>query len=395
MTSSSPAPSLTAVVSQFPAPSETFILRKLEGLRREGVRVQVAASVFTDGASATGFELLPLLPWSDLRHPARARRSWQAVASAASSRRSDGPPQTLRERITISPLLAAESDIVHFEFSGNAVTYRHAFDQLRPARIVVSCRGAAEQIVPLEDPSRIPLLGEVFHGADLIHCVSDDIRRTVIELGAPADKIVVNRPAVPVADFAPLAQRRTTAATHQGFRVLSIGRLHWKKGFDDALRAMAELRRSVDVEYRIAGEGAEREKLAFMINELGLGDCVTLLGTRTQDQVKDQLEWADALLLPSLSEGISNAVLEAMAAGLPVVSTTCGGMQEVIDDSVDGYLVAVGDTTAMADRLAALGRDQDLRHRLGAAAALRAAADFDVSRQVDIFLRSYRSVMSG
>ena len=81
-----------------------------------------------------------------------------------------------------------------------------------------------------------------------------------------------------------------------------------------------------------------------------------------------------------------------VAAGLPVVSTTCGGMQEVIDDGVDGYLVDIGDTAAMADRLTALGGDPDLRDRLGAAASLRAADHFDLSRQVDVFLRAYRSI---
>lgn len=388
-------PSLTAVVSRFPTPSQTFILRKLEALRRAGMDVRVAASVFDDTAPATGFDLLPLLPWSDLRHMARGRRSWRAVADALAGGLGTLSARELRDLATLAPLLAADSDIVHFEFSSNAVTYRQLFDRLGPARIVVSCRGAAEQIVPLEDPGRIPLLAEVFERADLIHCVSEDIRGTVVDLGAPPDKIVVNRPAVPVADFAPLAHRRTEPDADQPFRVLSIGRLHWKKGFDDALRALAELGRSADVEYRIVGEGAEREKLAFLIDELGLAGRVTLLGARTQDEVKEQLLWADALLLPSLSEGISNAVLEAMAAGLPVVSTTCGGMREVIDDGVDGYLVAVGDTTSMADRLAALAADPDLRARLSRAAGARATADFDLSRQVDVFLRAYRSITSG
>ena len=111
-----------------------------------------------------------------------------------------------------------------------------------------------------------------------------------------------------------------------------MGRLHWKKGFDDGLRTAARLRaRGIDVDYRIAGEGSEREKLEFLVHELGLGGSVTLLGVQTQEQVRDQLGRADALLLPSLSEGISNAVLEAMAAGLPVVTTDCGGMTEVVE----------------------------------------------------------------
>lgn len=383
---------MTAVVSRFTAPSQTFILRKLVGLRSSGVKVQVASSTFTEQATATGFDLLPLLPWADLGHPRRTAPAWTPVAAELWRSRADGRA-ALRERATLAPLLAAHSDIVHFEFSSNAVTYRHLLDRLRPARLVVSCRGAAEQIVPREDPSRIPQLAQVFDTVDLVHCVSDDIRATVIELGADPAKILVNRPAVPVADFAPLAADRSERDDGV-LRVLSIGRLHWKKGLDDGLRAVDQLvRRGQRVEYRIVGEGAEREKLTFMIGELGLGAVASLLGARTEAEVREQLRWADVLLLPSWSEGISNAVLESMAAGLPVVVTECGGMREVVTDGADGFVVPIGDTDTMADVLAQLAGDQDLRVRIGAAASERAAVDFDISRQVDRFVGAYRSLV--
>jgi colanic acid/amylovoran biosynthesis glycosyltransferase len=227
---------------------------------------------------------------------------------------------------------------------------------------------------------------------DLIHCVSDDMRRTVESYGASPEKILVNRPAVPVDEFAPIAGRRQA---HDGpRRVLSVGRLHWKKGFDDALRAIAELvRAGRPVEYRIAGEGAEREKLAFLIHQLGLGDHVTLLGVQRQEDIRDQMAWADVLLLPSLSEGISNAVLEAMAAGLPVVATRSGGMDEVIADGVDGFLVDVGDVDAMVDRLGRVADDRDLAADLGRAAAERARSSFDLSRQVRVFREAYERLV--
>lgn len=388
--------SITAVVSRFPAPSQTFIQRKLVGLRDAGVHVTVAAGTFNPGADALGMDLLPMMPW---REPRRAlspvnRPAWRATATgvrALSGQRGLGP----KERVALAPLLGSHSDIVHFEFSGIAVTYRQILERLRPAKLAVSCRGAAEQIVPLADPTRGPQLAEVFGTVDLIHCVSDDIRRTVESLGAPADRIVVNRPAVPVEEFTQLAADREDGPGHDELRVLSIGRLHWKKGFDDALRAVSRLAdRGVDVRYRIAGEGDEREKLSFLVGELGLAERVELLGSCTQEQVREQLAWADALLLPSLSEGISNAVLEAMSAGLPVISTNCGGMAEVIDDGVDGLLVDVGDLDAMADHLETLAADLDLRARLGRAASVRARRDHDVSRQISVFVDAYERLLS-
>jgi colanic acid/amylovoran biosynthesis glycosyltransferase len=395
------APSLLAVVNQFPAPSETFIARKLAGLSAAGVEVSVAARVFAPEAASLGLPLIPTAPW---KHPVAG---WSALGGSGTRtlartivdlqrrRPAPGAPEHPgRRRAQVAPLVAVGADIVHFEFSGIAVTYRDAFDLFRPAKLVVSCRGAAEQILPLSDPTRARALAEVFASVDLIHCVSDDMRQTVEGLGAPAAKILVNRPAVPVRDFAGLRDGR---AAHGGpLRVLSVGRLHWKKGLDDGLRAVGEVARTgCPVEYRIVGEGAEREKLTFLTHELGLGAAVELVGMQRQEQVREQLAWADVLLLPSLSEGISNAVLEAMAAGLPVVATECGGMGEVIDSGVDGFVVPIGDHAAMAACLGQLAEDPEAGARMGAAAAVRARAEFDLSRQISVFAGAYKQLLGG
>lgn len=234
---------------------------------------------------------------------------------------------------------------------------------------------------------------EVFERVDLVHCVSSDIQRTAIALGAPPEVTFVNRPAVPVDRFAPLADRQPRAGGP--LRVLSIGRLHWKKGLDDGVRAVAAARRSgLDARYRIVGEGPEREKLTFMVDQLGLETSVSLVGTQTPDEVLEHLAWADVLLLPSLSEGISNAVLEAMASGLAAVTTDCGGMREVVTDGNDGCVVAVGDVEGMARCLVELGADPALRATYGGAAAKRARSEFDLSRQCRVFLDAYRAVLS-
>ncbi len=387
-----PAPSLVAVVSDFPAPSQTFILRKLTGLRDAGVDVTVAATRLGPGAEAHGFGTVALTPWSDPRHAARDPRSLLSAAVAGSTAIARRAPDW-RRRVVQAPVRSLDADLVHVEFSGIAVTYLDALTDLsRDRALVVSCRGAAEQIEPLVDPERADALARVFDLVDLVHCVSDDMRRTVEALGAPPAKILVNRPAVPVSELAPL---RRPARDHDGpLRVLAVGRLHWKKAHDTALRAVAELaRRGVDVELRIVGDGPERAHLTFLVDQLDLADRVTLLGTRTSAEVREELDATDVLLLPSLSEGISNAVLEAMAAGRPVLTTDCGGMREVVDDGVDGLVVPIADVDAVADALERLAADPDLRTRLGAAAAERADRDLDLSRQVATFLDAYRRLV--
>ena len=382
--------SVTAVVNTFPAPSQTFIRRKLDGLRDEGVRVVVASTNFATGAESSGFALVGTAPWQHPRElrTARGRREWSRSLSKTLSG-GPAPRSELRRRLIASPLSQCDTDIVHFEFSGIAATYVDSLHELRRrSRLAVSCRGAAEQIEPLKDPRRAAALRDVFSLMDLIHCVSEDMRSTVIDLGAPPDRILVNRPAVPVAMYAPLRRAARTAAP---LRVLSIGRLHWKKGLDDGLRAVAMARASgCELEYRIVGEGDQREKLTFLIDQLDLRGRAELLGTHSQEQVMDQLAWCDVVLLPSLSEGISNAVLEAMAAGRPVITTDCGGMTEVVQHDTNGLVVSVGDHEAMAHHLGSLADDPELAGRLGTASAATADTSLDISHQVERFLRAYR-----
>jgi glycosyltransferase involved in cell wall biosynthesis len=396
-------PSLLSVVNWFPVPSETFIVRKLTGLQAEGFDVTVgAARFFQPEAAAHGLRLLPLTP---VRYPGSswtalgAGGSVRAVGRAVGAELRAGRGRALRDRALLAPFRAAPADIVHFELSGIAVAYRHLFSALRPARVALSCRGTNDQVRPHTSPAWAEELADAFARVDLIHCVSDAMRRNVEGLGAPPEKVLVNRPAIPVERFAPLAAARRNDGPDRPegpLRLLSVGRLTWVKGYDDVLRALAPVIASGRaVEYRVVGDGDEREKLSFLIDQLGLGEHVRLLGACDEAEVADLLGWADAFVLSSLSEGISNAVLEAMASGLPVVSTTCGGMAEVIDDGTDGLLVPVGDRRALRSAIERLADDASLRRRLGAAAAERASSSFGLERQVRAFAAAYDALAAG
>jgi glycosyltransferase involved in cell wall biosynthesis len=143
----------------------------------------------------------------------------------------------------------------------------------------------------------------------------------------------------------------------------------------------------------IAGEGAERDRVEYTIQDLGLGGRVRLLGKQSPDQVRALLRSSDVLLHASLSEGIANAVLEAMACGIPVVATGVGGLREAVDDGREGFLVPSRDFEAMSDRLALLLRDSKMRATFGAAARRRAVAQFDLRSQTGQFLALYNSLL--
>ena len=176
--------------------------------------------------------------------------------------------------------------------------------------------------------------------------------------------------------------------------VLMTGTLIWFKGHEYALQALALARRETPIQLRIIGSGPEMQRARYTARDLGIDHAVQMLGSCSPARVRDELRAADAFLLSSLSEGISNAVLEAMACGLPVVTTDCGGMPEVVRDGVEGRVVPVRDVQAMATALVELAREPERRRAMGAAARQRVLEAFDLARQADAFAKLYRRLGS-
>ena len=130
--------------------------------------------------------------------------------------------------------------------------------------------------------------------------------------------------------------------------VLSIGRAHWIKGYDYALQSCKVLKeKGVPFQYTIIG-GAGDEELQFLVDDLGLKNYVVLEKRKPQPEVFNLMQEASLLLMPSLEEGIPNVVVEAMAIGLPVISTDCGGVPELITNDKDGWLVPTRNPQALA-----------------------------------------------
>ena len=117
-----------------------------------------------------------------------------------------------------------------------------------------------------------------------------------------------------------------------------------------------------------------------------------MVGRKTPLEVKSALERADIYVLPSVSEGISNAALEAMAMQLPVVSTTAGGMAEAIEHDVSGLLVPSRNPRALADAIARLALSPEKRQTLGSNARRRIEAEFSLDRQIRTYLDEYRTL---
>ena len=180
--------------------------------------------------------------------------------------------------------------------------------------------------------------------------------------------------------------------------VLAVGRLSREKGHADLLRAMALLRQkgtACNFRMLIVGDGPERQNLVRLSGQLGISDAVVFAGH--QLDVRPFYALATLLALPSHSEGSPNVVLEAMAAGIPIVATAVGGIVEILEDGQTGLVVAAHDPPAMAGGVRCILEDENLRTRLASAAREHATTVYTPEAQcrglIGIYeeaLRSFR-----
>ena len=139
-------------------------------------------------------------------------------------------------------------------------------------------------------------------------------------------------------------------------------------------------------------KGAELSRILFTIEDIGLKDRVRLLGSMKAYEIRERLQGADAFVLSSLSEGISNAALEAMACGIPIVTTNCGGMEEAVEDGVEGFVVSIRDADAMARALRTLWQEPGLRRQMGSSRSQRIIRQFNLENQIEEFRKLFYSV---
>ncbi len=236
----------------------------------------------------------------------------------------------------------------------------------------------------------------LFRDGDLVLALSEHMKSQLIELGCPADKVRVHHLGVDVDRFSFGSKTRNQG---EPLRLISVARLVEKKGLADAIAALAKLRDDgVDFEFRIVGGGPLEGALREQVVACKLEDSVTLLGWRVQDEVSQLLESAHVFVAPSVrardgdEEGTPTAIIEAMARGLPVVSTIHSGIPEVVRDGETGFLVAEHDIDALADRIRRFSEQAELLPRMGRASRDVIEAEFDVAKLNDQLVTYYEGL---
>lgn len=177
--------------------------------------------------------------------------------------------------------------------------------------------------------------------------------------------------------------------------IVSFGRLSSQKDYPLLIRAFARIAGEYpQTRLQIFGQGEERAELEELIAQLGMCSRVHLMGST--DNVLERMVQADMFVLSSAYEGLPNALMEAMAVGLPCVATRCPtGPGDLIDDGENGILVPVGDETAMADAMRGLMEDSGLRKRLGTNARRKMEDRYTVDRVISEFAKELESLTAG
>jgi sugar transferase (PEP-CTERM/EpsH1 system associated) len=207
-------------------------------------------------------------------------------------------------------------------------------------------------------------------------------------IGVPSTKISRLSNGVDCQKFSPANAKGQSCEVVVG----AVGRLAAVKDHKTLIEAMAYARDSLGLDIAncrliIIGDGPLRAQLSALSSTLELDQCVEFLGDRAD--VADLLKCMDVFVLPSLAEGVSNTLLEAMASGLPVIATSVGGTPEIVRENQSGYLVNVGDIEMLAERIVSLINNRDLRQSMGRQARTSVKKSFDwdvtVTRYHDIY----------
>ena len=274
--------------------------------------------------------------------------------------------------------LLGRFDLVHsFLFHANMVARLAAIGS--GVRAVLSAARVAER----SRPRRRRAECWTHRLVDAEVCVSNGVRDYLGAGGFPREKLAVVPNGVDVERF---ARRDAAFKKHLGIEpdtplVTTIGRLHEQKGIDYFLRAAASVRHSrPDCHFLVVGHGPLEDALKAIARQFHLDGHVTFLGLC--DDVPAVLAATDVFVLASLWEGMPNAVLEAMAAGLPVVATRVEGTVDLIDDGKTGVLVMPRDVPGLVSAVLRLLDDPRRAEQLGAAAQAHVRAHFTLETMV-------------
>ena len=384
------------IVSLFPKISETFILREMQALRRRGVEITIVSLKRRREAIVhpDALDFLPVTHYVDAAGPVAAAFARRAALSplataGALSRVTAGCLATAPGELMKSlPLVAVAARVARLLLE-RGIDRVHAHWATYPALVAWAVRRLAGIPYSLTAHAHDlfvpnPLLGAKILESEFTVTISEYNRRFLHRAcgDEAAGRIHVVHCGVPLDEYPPRDQLPPGPP-----RIVSVGRLVDYKGYPTLLKAIAALRgKGRDLSCEIVGDGPEEPLLRVAMRELGLDGHVRLAGPKTLSEVRDLLRSASLFVLAcrrgrgGLMDGIPVVLVEAMALGVPVVSTRISGIPELIEDGRTGLLAEPGDDRGLAEAIGRILDDSALASSLAAAARRKIEDEFDLER---------------
>ena len=288
-------------------------------------------------------------------------------------------------------------DIVHCQFGllGRlALIYRDC--GLLQGKLITTFRGF--DISSLIERQGSHIYARLFAEGDFFLANCEFFRQRAIELGCNPKKIMVHASGIDCRKF---AYRPSIVAVDGTIRLVTVGRLVEKKGIEYGIRAIARLAKKYrNLEYKIVGDGSLREYLQNLINELKVGHIVKLLGAKKQEEIIAVLTQSNLFLAPCVraasgdSDAPVNTLKEAMAIGLPVVSTKHGGIPELVEHEVSGFLVPERDVEALIEKIGYLIEHPESWTTMGKAGRTRVELKYDIKKLNHELIDIYQQLAS-
>ena len=375
------------IMGRFPVISETFILNQIAGAIDRGNEVDIFALQGTPIESTD--KVHPLVDKYKL-----LERTYYPPLEAGSFTYS-----TLENVETHASMFADKEpyDIIHCQFGPFglfAMQMREA--GLLQGKLITNFRGF--------DMSRFlqergqDVYNKLFQRGDYFLANCEFFRQRAIELGCPPEKIAVHGSGIDCNRFNFIPRYLPADGVT---RVATTGRFVEKKGIEYAIRAIALcVQEHPRLEYHLIGDGPLREKFENLIEELEIKPFVILHGWKEQGEVVEILDNCQLFVAPSVTatdgnqEGIPNVLKEAMAMGLPVVSTQHSGIPELVQDGISGFLVPERDAEAIAEKLTYLIEHPEIWGQFGREGRAKVEEKYDISKLNDELFELYQALVN-
>ncbi len=293
--------------------------------------------------------------------------------------------QYLRSVVASSFILPHKLDWLHFGYATMGLDCELVGKAIG-AKVAVSLRGYDIAVKPLEKKNYFQLL---WKNVDKMHTISNDLLNLAYAEGL-SEEVAVEKitPAIKVDEF---TEMKDYSVLEEVPTIVSIARLHWKKGLEYTLEALAEVKKSgVKFRYNIIGEGSEYERLIFATHQLGLENEVKFMGKIPHEQIGEELLKSSLYLQYSIQEGFCNSVLEAQGLGLLCIVSDAEGLPENVLHEKSGWVVPKRNPSALAKKIMeVLNLSNERKKEVSEFARKRVQSEFNIHKQNEAFVEFY------